>query len=255
MPFVRERFPTYDQFARAKLGDIYGKALGDSLVLECNELRHVVLEQRDGRFHAAPLPWLAQVSTAFGVVVTDADADGVQDVVLVHNFFSPEPETGRIDGGLGLWMRGVGGLRFEPVPGRQSGLLVEGDAKALALLDGGEGAHALLITKNDANALLLPSLRGPGAGAAAAGERQLSVRLRGPAGNPTGVGARIELLQNGKVLARGEVQAGGSYLAQSSPSVMFAKVPAGAVVRVHWPDGSSSETKVENPSGAMMVTR
>jgi hypothetical protein len=26
-------------------------------------------------------------------------------------------------------------------------------------------------------------------------------------------------------------------------------------VRVHWPDGSSSETKVENPSGAMTVTR
>jgi hypothetical protein len=123
MPFVRERFPTYDQFARAKLGDIYGQALGDSLVLECNELRHVVLEQRDGRFHAAPLPWLAQVSTAFGVVVFDADADGVQDLVLVHNFFSPEPETGRSDGGLGLWLRGLGGLRFEPVAGIDSGLL------------------------------------------------------------------------------------------------------------------------------------
>jgi len=81
------------------------------------------------------------------------------------------------------------------------------------------------------------------------------VRLRGPAGNPTGVGARIETLQNGKVLARGEVQAGGSYLAQSSPSVMFAKVPANALVRVHWPDGSSSETKVTTPTGSMVVAR
>ncbi len=252
MPFVRERFPTYDQFARAKLGDIYGKALGDSLVLECNELRHVVLEQRDGRFHPSPLPWLAQVSTAFGVAITDADADGVQDLVLVHNFFSPEPETGRIDGGLGLLLRGLGKLQFEPVRGEVSGLLVTGDAKALALLDGG-GTAGLLITRNDAEALLLHSIRGRNASDGSSSF--LSVRLRGPVGNPTGVGARIELLQDGKVLARGEVQAGGSYLAQSSPSVAFTKVPADAVVRVHWPDGSSSETKVANPSGAMVVTR
>ena len=253
MPFVRERFPTYDQFARARLGDIYGQALGDSLVLECNELRHVVLEQRDGRFHAAPLPWLAQVSTAFGVAITDADADGVQDLVLVHNFFSPEPETGRSDGGLGLWMRGVGGLRFEPVAGEESGLLAAGDAKALALFELGGGVATLLITRSDDSALLLYSIRGSHSFPPV--DRFLTVRLRGPAGNPTGVGARIELRQNGKVLARGEVQAGGSYLAQSSPSVAFAKVPADAVVRVLWPDGSSSETKVAKPSGPMEVVR
>jgi len=111
----------------------------------------------------------------------------------------------------------------------------------------------LLITRSDESALLLHSIRGRHSFPSV--DRFLTVRLRGPSGNPTGIGARIELLQNGKILARGEVQAGGSYLAQSSPSVMFAQVPADAVVRVHWPDGSSSETKVANPNGPMVVER
>jgi hypothetical protein len=132
---------------------------------------------------------------------------------------------------------------------------VEGDAKALAVVRGpGErDLPSLVVTRNNAAAMHL--LFSPPWRDGAFVWPFLSVGLRGPAGNPTGVGARIELLQNGKVLARGEVQAGGSYLAQSSPVVMFAKVPADAVVRVHWPDGSSSETKVENPSGSMTVTR
>ena len=69
------------------------------------------------------------------------------------------------------------------------------------------------------------------------------------------LGLPTRLRQNGKVLARGEVQAGASYLAQSSPCVAFANVPADAVVRVHWPDGSHSETKVKATSGPMVVAR
>ncbi|MBL8737867.1 MAG: VCBS repeat-containing protein, partial [Planctomycetes bacterium] len=252
MPFVRERFPTYDQFARAKLGDIYGEALGDSLVLECNELRHVVLEQRDGRFHAAPLPWLAQVSTAFGVGITDWDADGLQDLVLVHNFFSPEPETGRSDGGLGVWLRGRSGMQFEPVPAREFGLSIAGDGKALAVAHTDGGDPVLLVTCNDG-----PMLRCDNSSRIRWGNpgSYLAVRLRGPAGNPTGVGARVELLHGEKVLARGEVQAGGSYLAQGSPSVVFARVPEGARVRVHWSDGATTEAALAMTFGRMEVTR
>ena len=254
MPFVRQRFPTYDQFARASLGDIYGDALGRSLVLECNELRHVLLEQRDGKFVAQPLPALAQVSAGFGVVITDADADGVQDLVIAHNSFSPEPETGRFDGGLGVWLRGLGGLRYEAVGALLSGLVMPEDAKALALgADVGEGAPNLVATTNDGpvrafhncGAYRPPPAKAP----------FLAVRLRGQAGNPHGIGARVELHANGRSLAVGEVQAGGSYLAQGATCVWFTQVPADASLRVRWPDGARSETKLKTTVGALTVTR
>ncbi|MEC8252324.1 MAG: VCBS repeat-containing protein, partial [Planctomycetota bacterium] len=49
MPFVREKFPTFDQFAKATLGDIYGEQLDECLELSCNELRHVWFENDAGR--------------------------------------------------------------------------------------------------------------------------------------------------------------------------------------------------------------
>ena len=254
MPFVRERFPTYDQFARASLGDIYGDALGKSLVLECNELRHVVLEQRDGKFVPHPLPALAQISAGFGVVITDADADGVQDLVIAHNSFSPEPETGRFDGGLSVWLRGLGGLRFEAVSAKSSGIVMPEDAKALALrMREGAAKPDLVATTNHG-----PVREFHNVGYTPMGSRPFAVRLRGPVGNPTGVGARVELVSNGRVVGSAEVQAGDSYLTQSAPCVWFL-VPSGFLIpvtlRVRWPDGAHTETKLDAITDVVTVTR
>ena len=246
MPFVRERFPTYDAFARASLGDIYGEALDDCLQLACHELRHVVFEQRDGRFVARPLPRLAQVSAAFGVAVADFDADGHQDLVLAHNFFSPEPETGRFDGGLGLWLRGTGGLEFAPVSARDSGIVLPTDQKALVTADlDGDGRPGFVVASNDGVARAFGT-RAPA---------QLAVRLAGPAGNPTGIGARVELRRAGAAVAAREVHAGSGYLSQSQPVVWFAGIAADDVLVVRWPDGGETTHELTATTGAVTLRR
>lgn len=244
MPHLKQKFPTYDAFARANLSEIYGDdQLGKSFALECNELRHVVLENRGGTFAMHPLPRLAQVSAGFGIAIADFDADGKQDVVVAHNSFSPEPETGRFGGGLGVWLRGLGGMQFEAVPAHRSGIVMPEDAKALSLVDrDGSGGPDLVCTTND----------GPVRTFIAA-TKGLCVRLQGPPGNPTGIGARVALrTKDGEREVR-EIHAGSGYLAQSVPAAWFAAVPADASLHVRWPDGHTTEHAIDGRTGELVV--
>ncbi|MEQ1634850.1 MAG: FG-GAP-like repeat-containing protein, partial [Planctomycetota bacterium] len=184
IPHLKVAFPTYDEFARATLPEIYGNTdLESARELRCDELRHLVFHRKDGPFRAMPLPRAAQIAPVQGIAVADVDGDSVLDLVLAHNSYSPEPETGRFDGGLGLVLRGVGGLSFEAVPPLASGFAQGGDQKALAVLDlDRDGSADFLLATNDGpvHAFLSPRR-----------ERGVSLRLRGNAGNPDAVGARV----------------------------------------------------------------
>jgi len=242
MPFVRERFSTYDSFARATLGQIYGEALQECLTLSCTELGHLLLENDGGRFVVRRLPRAAQVSAGFGVVIRDFDGDGHQDIFLAHNFFSPEPETGRLDGGLSICLYGRGGLQFEQ---RAPGVVLPGDNKAVASLDReGDGGIDLVVSSNDGPLRILSADSAP----------QLAVRLQGAAGNPTGVGARVTLRRGDREHVR-EVRAGGSYLGQSAPTVWFANAERGDEVVVRWPDGVQTTHEVTASSGVQVLGR
>ncbi|MCU0862484.1 MAG: FG-GAP-like repeat-containing protein [Planctomycetes bacterium] len=247
MPFVREKFPTYDAFARANLAQIYGDdRLSMSYALVCNELQHIVFDNRGDRFVAMPLPSRAQLSPVFGIGIADFDGDGLQDLVLAQNFFSPEPETGRFDGGLGVLLRGRGGLQFEAVPADRSGIVMPEDGKALLVTDlDGNGVPDFACATND----------GPVRTFVGTGKPGLAVRLRGAAGNPTAIGATIELVAKDGSVQRRELAAGSGYLTQGPAVAWFAPASAGSRLRVRWPDGASSEHAVEVTTGELVIAR
>ena len=53
---------------------------------------------------------------------------------MVQNFFGPQRETGRMDGGVSLLLKNKKG-QFSPIWPDKSHLLVSGDAKALTISD------------------------------------------------------------------------------------------------------------------------
>ncbi len=234
MPQLADKFRTYRSFAAASLGEIYAPAkLDDALHFKVTELRSgIFLNDGSGRFEFAPLPHLAQISPAFGIAATDLDADGRTDLFLAQNFFGPQSETGRFDGGAGMVLLGEGGGRFAPLTLAESGVFLRGDMTSAATADlDGDARPDLLVARNAAAPALLAN-RGAGA--------PVAVRLRGPAGNPAAAGARVAL-RAGERVQVAEVHAGSGYLGTPAPVLFFARPDSpAATLEVRWPDGGTS---------------
>ena len=251
MPSLGKKFSSFHAFASATLPQIYAPSnLKSAHRLAINELASGVL-LNDGKGHLTfrPLPRLAQVSAVFGLVFHDWDADGRMDLAVSQNFYSPQPETGNVDGGLGMVLKGLGDGNFQPLRVDQSGLLLPGDAKALALADlNGDTRPDLVATVNSSSPKIFLNQTTAG--------RPLIVRLSGSKGNPRGVGSHVSVkLKSGKTLV-GEVHAGSSYLTGSSVDLYFS-VPAGdeaVVVAVRSPLGKTTEKKLTASTGVIAVS-
>jgi hypothetical protein len=158
----------------------------------------------------------------------------------VQNSYAPIPAVGRFDGGLSQLLRGDGQGHFTPVPVAESGLLVPGDAKALAVLDlDQDGWPDFLVSRNNNTTL---AFRNNGV----AGRHSLRIQLRGPAGNPTAVGARITVELADGSNQTSEVYAGSGYYSQSTAACFFGYPDANPPkhIRVRWPSGSSTQHEI-----------
>jgi hypothetical protein len=238
VPSILKRFPRNLYFARATLGEIVGEErLAKARRFAATELRSgVLLSQADGTYRFQPLPHLAQISALQGLVAGDFEGRGRADIVAVENAYAPIRADGRNDGGLGQLLEGDGHGGFRPVPPAESGLIVPGDAKALAVIDlDGDGWPDFVATRNNSTTLAFRN-------AGAAARHSFGVRLSGPPGNPTGVGARIWVDFADGSSETAEVFAGSGYLSQSSPEAFFGYPDAAPPrqVRVRWPGGTMS---------------
>ncbi|HXQ79887.1 MAG TPA: FG-GAP-like repeat-containing protein [Opitutaceae bacterium] len=251
IPSVLKRYPRNDYYARATLGEILGDdKLAAARRFAATELRSgVFLSQADGTHRFEPLPRIAQISPIQGLAAGDFDGDGHADIYAVQNSYSPIPSVGRFDGGLGQMLRGDGHGGFVPVPAAESGLIVPGDAKALAVVDiDQDGWPDFLITRNDSAAL---AFRNGGV----AGRRSLSVVPRGPAGNPTALGARITVRMRDGSTQLGEVYGGAGYFAQSAAACFFGYSASNPPqeVSVRWPSGGTSVHEVPTLANRLIV--
>ncbi len=242
---------SHHEFASAYLPELLGvKSFDGALKLEVNTAESgVLLNDGHGHFTFHPLPRLAQAAPGFGVVLTDVDGDGTIDLYLVQNFFGPQRETGRMDGGVSLLLLGRGDCTFEPVPPNRSGLIVPGDARSLTTADlNGDGWPDFMVGVNNGEWMAFEN-RGSQT------NRILAVRLAGRPGNPTGVGSRITVRLADGTSQTAETYAGGGYLSQSSSTLHFGLGAAGEVreVEVRWPDGSVAVRKGGIPSRSIVI--
>ncbi|HEY4247068.1 MAG TPA: FG-GAP-like repeat-containing protein [Lacunisphaera sp.] len=252
IPTIPKRYVRNDYYSRATLGEILGEEkLTEARRFAATEFRSgVFLSQPDGTYRFEPLPRIAQIAPLQGVVAGDFDGDGNADIYAVQNSYSPIPLVGRFDGGLSQLLRGDGHGHFTAVPLARSNLIVPGDAKALAVLDlNGDGWPDFFVTRN--NDTTLAFLNG-----GVAGRHSLCVRLHGPAGNPTGIGARVTLeLKNGSTHVS-EICAGSGYFSQSAAACFFgwSDDSPPAKIRIAWPSGISTEHSVPLGSTVLILS-
>jgi hypothetical protein len=233
MPFLDAKLKTFHNFASAALDDLYSDLrLSKSLQREANVLESgILVNDGSGVFTWRSLPRIAQIAPSYGVVLEDLDGDGDLDAVLAQNSFSPQRETGRMDGGLGQVLLNDGGGQFTPLAPVASGVEVPGDGKSLSVADLNTDGRLDLVFGINEEPVMTFLRRG--------GKLPLRLRLVGTKGNPQAVGARVRLGDQVR-----EQQVGGGYSTRSGGLLCFARSGREVELSIRWPDGSESTHQV-----------
>jgi hypothetical protein len=238
IPGIRRRIPTYAAYADASIEQVIGPAFPRTIRLEMSRSGHLLLLNRGDHFEARPLPVEAQWAPAFGAVVADFDGDGAEDLFLAQNFSQTELGTPRFDAGRGLLLLGDGTGRLEAIAAQRSGVVIYGDQRGAAASDyDGDARTDLAVAQNAGATRLFHNTMA---------RQGLTVRLLGPPGNPSGIGARVRIrYANGWGPAR-EIHAGGGYWSVdgSVPVLGLREGAIPAAVWVRWPGGKEQEVQL-----------
>jgi hypothetical protein len=243
LPFINEKFPTFDAYAHATLEEIYGDKLKTAGKVELNWLESTLFLNRGDHFEAHPLPQQAQMAPAFGVCVADFDGDGNEDLFLSQNFFAVRGEASRCDAGLGLCLLGNGRGGFRPLDSRESGISIFGEQRGAAISDfDGDGRPDLAVGQNSAATKLYRNETGrPG----------LRIRLLGPSSNAQAIGAIIRLGNEKRLGPAREIHAGGGFWSQDSAVQVMSVSPSDDKIVIVWPGGRKTISNL--PTGAKEI--
>lgn len=150
MPFIKEKFPTFKEFAHAGVEDILGKdKIEASLHLQATTFESIVLINNDNSFDIQALPRQAQIAPINGIIAEDIDGDQNVDLIIAGNIYNTEVETPRYDAGNGLVLKGNGDGTFKAINTKDSGFFAPGNVKDIALLNLADGSGKLILVGNN----------------------------------------------------------------------------------------------------------
>lgn len=202
IPGLKARFPTYQEYAEAPFEHVFheeeleGAYHAKAVRFETSYLENV----EGGSLRVRSLPRTIQTAPIFGMESGDYDGRGTLDLLMVGNWYGPNLRTGRLAAFTGAHLQGDDTGAFSVEDGTESGFFVDGDAKAAARVETGEGSSLVVVTQNDGPvAVFRPRRREP----------KSAIEVR-----PLDVKADIRYRDGGT--RRKEFYYGSGYLSQSS---------------------------------------
>jgi hypothetical protein len=150
LPYLKPRYPKYSDYAGQTVEQVFGSSLQGAVVKQAEIFATVVARNNgDGSFTLVPLPHEAQIAPVYGILAADFDRDGKTDLLLAGNFEGMQPSVGPMMSSYGLFLRGDGKGTFTPVPARESGFLVPGQARDIQRLRTRRGELYIVARNND----------------------------------------------------------------------------------------------------------
>lgn len=151
-PRLRERFPTYADYAKASTRKVFsaGELTAATVKTVHTFATSLVRNDGNGSFTVIPLPSEAQRAPVYGILAGDFDGDGHVDLLFGGNFDGMPPELGgRMAASRGLFLRGDGRGAFTPLPSVASGFVVPGQTRDIQRLRTADGELILVARNND----------------------------------------------------------------------------------------------------------
>ena len=150
LPPLRPRYPTYVDYARQSVRDVFGTALDSALVKRVDTFASALARNNgDGSFTLIPLPGEAQLAPIYGILAGDFDHDGRSDVLLGGNLAGVQLAFGSMMASYGLLLRGDGRGGFSVVRASESGFIVPGQTRDIQRLRTRRGDLYIVARNND----------------------------------------------------------------------------------------------------------
>ncbi len=153
LPSLKARYPRYKDYANQRVRDIFSpQQLAGAIFKQARTFATTLVRNNgDGSFTLVPLPHEAQLAPVYGILVGDFDRDGTADLLLAGNFDGVQPAIGAMRASYGLLLRGDGRERgnLMPMPARESGFFVPGQARDIQRLRTARGDLYIVARNND----------------------------------------------------------------------------------------------------------
>jgi hypothetical protein len=148
MPFIKDKFSTYNDFANANINQILGeKNVKEALKLQVNEFKHCIFYNNENTFkQSAYLPNSAQTAPLRSILFTDINKDGTKDLLGVGNLKDSEAETSAYDAGVGVVLINGNG-NFKNASINQTGFYVNGETRDIKSVQLANGKTLILVSE------------------------------------------------------------------------------------------------------------
>ena len=145
----RRRFLKYEAYGKTTFDQLLPDEFRQkAAVQQATQLASCYVENLGkGQYRMVPLPIEAQYAPIMAMTTADLNHDGLPDLVLAGNDFGMEVFQGRADAGYGLVLLNAGRGRFQAQTPQQSGFMMPGDVRGMAVVPVVGGKSVLMVSQ------------------------------------------------------------------------------------------------------------
>lgn len=152
LPAIQSNYTSYAEFSKAPLNELLSQLDGvrEYQVLHTNTLESsLFLNHGDRQFKRVSLPIFSQISPIFDFVIDDFNKDGNLDFIAGGNLFGTRVRLGRNSSSKVELFFGNGDGTFNQVPYDRSGIINQGEVRALGHIRNKMDEVLLILNNNN----------------------------------------------------------------------------------------------------------
>ncbi len=151
VPIFKKKFLHYGDYAGKTIDDVLTSAqIKHATTLKVEQTQSCIFYNKGSNdFEMKPLPMQAQISPVFGILLTDLNGDGINDIFLGGNFYGLKPETGRYDASYGVTLIGDKNGNFTYIKPAESGLFITGEVRDIKMIQSSINPFIIVARNNE----------------------------------------------------------------------------------------------------------